>query len=770
MYSKAIFYIFFSLAFVFSANAQDCIFSVSGTVEDPDSEFALIGAEIRIESIDLISVSDVNGNFAFSNLCKGSYVIKVSYVGFQPLEQEITIVSDSIIVLELLPSEVSLPEASVMEKKKDFTNEEVETISTLDQKTSASLDLASRLQNSAGVNVLRTGATSSKPIIHGAYGNRLTLMNHGLAQAGQQWGLDHSPEIDPVSGGGITVVKGVSALQYPGNSLGGIVIIKDAEIQVDSSLHTELKSFYESNGKTYGTGLVLSRGTDIFKWRAQFNYSKSGDKHTPDYLLRNTGSERLNGALQSEIKWAPKWSSSAYLSTFNSSIGILRGAHVGNLTDLENAINSAVPLFTTDTFSYDLESPYQKVNHQLARVKTKFKLNQNQELEAVYGFQFNRRKEFDIRRGERSEIPAMSIEQFSNYLELKHSVTLKKGITLLSGVQLNRVDNTNVPETGILPLIPDYVSREVGIYSLLRKTWNKNQISAGVRLDIEDRNVATISSDLPRRIIRYNDVYQNVSASAGWKRAISENWSLNYNFGLASRNPEVNELYSSGLHQGVSGIEEGDVSLKTEQSVKQTFSISGNVKKRFSLHLLGYYQHLSDYIFLNPTNDVRLTIRGAFPVFEYAQADASIYGADVKMNYDFSEKLSTAWTFSYLVGENLEQNLPLVFMPSNSLSGVITYDKELRGKWKTFKSSLNGRFTFEQNRLEPEQDFLEVPEKYALLGAVISVERSVGSSSLQIYVKSSNLLNTKYRDYLNRQRYFSDDLGRNIVLGINLDF
>jgi iron complex outermembrane receptor protein len=34
----------------------------------------------------------------------------------------------------------------------------------------------------------------------------------------------------------------------------------------------------------------------------------------------------------------------------------------------------------------------------------------------------------------------------------------------------------------------------------------------------------------------------------------------------------------------------------------------------------------------------------------------------------------------------------------------------------------------------------------------------------------SNLLNTNYRDYLNRQRFFADDLGRNFTLQLKLNY
>jgi iron complex outermembrane receptor protein len=41
---------------------------------------------------------------------------------------------------------------------------------------------------------------------------------------------------------------------------------------------------------------------------------------------------------------------------------------------------------------------------------------------------------------------------------------------------------------------------------------------------------------------------------------------------------------------------------------------------------------------------------------------------------------------------------------------------------------------------------------------------------INLSFKISNLLNTSYRNYLNRLRYFSDDLGRNFSLSMSYKF
>jgi len=89
---------------------------------------------------------------------------------------------------------------------------------------------------------------------------------------------------------------------------------------------------------------------------------------------------------------------------------------------------------------------------------------------------------------------------------------------------MNRVDNTNLPETGILPLIPDYISHEYGVFGLVFKSVEKTTIEFGGRYDFENRNVAAISISVPREIIRYEIEYHNLSAMGGVTHEFSKGW------------------------------------------------------------------------------------------------------------------------------------------------------------------------------------------------------------------------------------------------------
>ncbi|KKM72261.1 hypothetical protein LCGC14_1422330, partial [marine sediment metagenome] len=45
-----------------------------------------------------------------------------------------------------------------------------------------------------------------------------------------------------------------------------------------------------------------------------------------------------------------------------------------------------------------------------------------------------------------------------------------------------------------------------------------------------------------------------------------------------------------------------------------------------------------------------------------------------------------------------------------------------------------------------------------------------GKSDLTVGFGITNILNTSYRNYLNRLRYYADDLGRNFTLSLKLNY
>ena len=189
---------------------------------------------------------------------------------------------------------------------------------------------------------------------------------------------------------------------------------------------------------------------------------------------------------------------------------------------------------------------------------------------------------------------------------------------------------------------------------------------------------------------------------------------------------------------------------------------------------------MRDFILVEPTG-VEFTIRGAFPVWSYRQTDAILLGVDASLYNNWSSKVRTDHKFAWVKGTDTETDTPLINIPAANFTNSITYTIP---KWNNFLVSLESQYVFEQTRFpdnivvfSPEQqenvilDINTPPDAYHLLS--LNTEASFtlkNKNDLTVGLTASNLLNTNYRDYLNRQRYFVDDMGRNISLRLIFNY
>jgi len=756
--------------------AQSCEFTLEGHVIDEVSQQPLSFVNVFVEENGEGTITNEEGEFKLDDICPGEYHLVFSHIGCEAVKKHVEVFSDKVIDVLLSHSPTSLGDVVVKGNKDARMNQPSLSVNRQAIEDNTNKNLSALLENETGVHLIKNGSGISKPVVHGLYGNRLSILNNGIVQSGQQWGNDHSPEIDPYAADKIVVLKGASAIEYGGSNFGGVILVEPKPIEREPHVHGQANYIFETNGRGHTYNARLEQYGSRLAWRVNGTLKRYGDRKSANYFLNNTGLSEANLALQLEKSWDNRIFVDFYASTFNTQLGVLRGSHIGNTTDLEQALVKDVPFFTEPNFSYNIDAPKQNVSHHLAKVKGRYLINDNQKVEVVLATQLNDRKEFDIRRGDRSDIPAMSLTQFTFNSELKYTADLNNDWRFKIGNQNIVTDNTNNPETGILPLLPDYFTWRNGSFLTIAKQQNLARFNLGIRYDYEYQNVPTISSTIPREIIRFENNFHNLSALFAAKFNLSDTHTLGLSSGYAMRNPAINERYSNGLHQGVSGIELGDEEIQTEKGFKNTLEYTWLPNANFSLSGLVYHQHFEDFIFLNPQDEVQLTIRGAFPVFKYEQTDANIYGFDVSTQFTLSSSVLGQLKYSYLKGEDVMNSRPLVYMPPNSLFGSLTYRvKQALTVTKNFRledteMDLNYRSVFEQTNITAEQDFAAPPSAYSLLGAKVSTNVIFTRHKIRCFIKGDNLFNVAYRDYLNRQRYFSDDLGVSVTFGLNYKF
>ena len=770
--SKLFLCIIFWFSFL-SLQSQECNLSVKGIAQDAITGQKLPFVNVLLKELSKGTISNEDGSFSFDKLCPGHYHFVFSHIGCDPIQVHLDLYKDSTLQVFLAHHTTSLKGVDVKGNRPKQDQQPVVVISRQTIEDRSNKNLAGLLENQSGIHLIKNGNGIAKPVVQGLYGNRLTILNNGIVQSGQQWGNDHSPEIDPFSADKITVIKGVSALSYSGGSMGSAILIEPSKIGQDPHVHGQIGYLFESNGRGHTMNIRLEKYAPKIAWRLSGSLKKYGDKKAATYFLNNSGTEEGNLSIQLEKSWKDKITLEVYGSTFNTRLGILRGSQIGNLTDLLLAFNRQVPFYTEEEFSYQIQAPKQHVSHHFLKLKTSYYFSDKNSLETIVAAQLNKRKEFDIRRGGRSGIPSLSLAQITLNAESKYTHDFQKNIQLKLGHQTIITDNTNNPETGILPLIPDYSSIQSGVYAIISKKLKKVLLDLGGRYDFTFQNVASISNALPRKIDNYNNNFHGVTGFLSLSYSLSPRQWISLNTGYAMRNPAINELFSRGLHQGVGGIEEGDINLKMEKAIKNTLSYKYLPNEKLSFEALAFAQYFQNYIYLNPEDKVRLTIRGAFPLFSYKQTSALIYGVDLSTTLTFAKSFYSRLNYSFIRGKDTDINAPLVFIPPNSFFGSLSYRMKKRSTTSIIEDiefEVSNRYVFRQNYLNADQDFVAPPPGYNLLGAKISANISSSKVGYRLFVQVENMLNASYRDYLNRQRYFADDLGISFTLGAQVKF
>ena len=752
-------------------SVDSCRYALFGSVLDEHDGQPLPFSNIVVEETQGGAIASEDGSFRLEGFCRGTYTLVFSHIGCGSRRVSVQIPVDSALTLYLEHHAEMLEGITVIAAPK--LSPHVSSSSSLEGvalERLAGQSLAASLSSMAGVETLQTGPTIAKPVIHGLHSSRVLIFNNGLEQEGQEWGTDHAPEIDPFTADRLTVIKGTGAVRYGLGALGGVVLVEPAPLPRESGLGGRLQLVGMTNG---GLGAISGRlqgGSKKwagFGWRVQGTYRIAGDAHAPEYQLTNTGLRENNLSLG--LGWQREaFSLETYYSRFYTELGILRSAHIGNLTDLQAALASGEPQIVED-FSYSIQNPRQQVVHDLFKLRGNWQLGNAGALEAQYGLQRNHRQEFDIRRGDRSDIPALDLELTTHNQEIVFTHRpwwdRWKGSIGLTG-SYNR--NRNVPGTGTKPLIPWYNNLEAGLFWVEKWLQEKYELEFGLRYDHRYLKAKTFDDQQELVITRLN--YQGFTASLGGRYHLTERWTLRLNLGTAIRPPNVSELFSDGLHHAIASIEEGNVDLSPERSAKAVLNLTHENDDRFRLELDGYYQLIDRYIFLQPEPELRLTIRGAFPVFTYRQTDATLAGFDAYVQFRLLSHLFLEGKGSLVRGFDRGADDDLIFLPPPRGELHLKYVLAAAGRVKDLQFDLGVRRSWEQKHFPEGVDFVPPPSAYTLLTAGFSMNYLLGAHPLGIHLRIDNLLDTPYREYLNRLRYYADEAGRNVELRLSYEF
>lgn len=770
-------------------------YSVRGKVTDFHNKSNLAGATIQLGSTE--TKSNEQGVFSM-HVKAGKYVMTVSHPSCESYVETIRVNANLELSISLEHHIDEIEEVHLYSVHKKKGSMVVNTLKTEEIARNTTENLGNILTNISGLSAIKTGTHISKPVIHGLYGSRISVINNGVKMAEQEWGVEHAPNVDVNAFDHIDVIKGASALKYGNEGVSGVVVLEPTVVPKKDTLFGKVALSGISSGRG---GSVNASATKAWEnqWflSANGSFKKLGDIYTPNGTAQNTGAEVRSFNFSLGKRTFLHGFDVSY-SGIQQEFGIFRGSHLGSPEDFYHAITNGGSQYFGD-FSYDIASPRQNVEHHIVKASAYKRFENFGKVNFQYSLQYNRRKEYDIRRGENNTLPSMDLRLITQNVQLTH-VLERNSWKLESGLSGSIQDNYPNPETKARRLIPDYYRYDAGLFSVFQYQLNaKWMFEAGARYDFSrydaykyyDASVwnASYKALFPEFFVSDHDSrvltrpllnFHNFSANIGFNYQPIDALKLKFNASKINRTPNPSELFADGLHHSASIIEEGNLALKQEDIYQ--FNVNAQLAldlfKGFTLELNPYWMTSENFINQIPVG-VQNSNRGVFPIWQYQQIAADIYGVDVDASLAFANQLRWKGQFSTLRGTDRTNDEDLILMMPSNMRNALEYAPKFKNLYIRLENETvwqqknfpvrNFNVDFIENGalVSKEVDYSTPPARYTLfhISAGLDVLKNVN-----LNLKIQNLFNKNYRDYLNRIRFFAPEQGRNAVLTLQFKF
>ncbi len=736
-----------SILFIFSLSVCAQSFQVKGKVVDKEDNDPLGGVNLFIEQLKIGATTNSNGEFEFKNLPQGKYSLKVSYIGHKTVVQNIIIPLEEKLIIALEEGSVDLQEIIVTgnplsSDPKEFSQSAL-AIANLELQLKRGSNLGTTLNYQPGISMRSNGIAAARPVIRGFSNNRILILENGLRMGDlSNTSDDHGVTSDGSTPEKIEIVRGPASLLYGSNALGGVINIITEAIPnyISHGLDGTVNFSRNSVNNELSGSADIHFGFDRFALHGNY-FNRNGKDYTDGNSKIVSNTDQKSDGFQFGFSFIPSFGLAGLsFSNFNNSYGIPYNSSDENAEPIriemkKNEIRFLAERQLLNSFieSMSMKAGYQQYEHS------------------------------EIIRATGEVGTSFGLKTFSADLSFKHQQidSAFQGVFGFWGLK------QNYTVKGEESFTPDADYSSLAFYFFEQIRISKFSLQFGGR--IENNQIKIPASTISDTFFpAENKNYNSVSGSLGIVYNLSEEISFFSNIANAFRAPTIEELSSYAIHEATVTFDIGDRNLKNENNVGLDLGFRLR-KPHHIVELSGYYNAISNYIFRKPTElyydpsakDNRFNKTTGFPVFQYSQSNAIIYGFEVKTQYEFTRYIATTVIFDYVRGEQKfgEENLPQMPPLRFSIEQRYTTDEY----WVGF----NWKLTMEQDQTAPNET---KTKGYGLVDLYAGVKILTGEFIHMINLKIDNLLDQPYKEHLSALKEFAYMPGRNIQLSYKFLF
>ena len=633
---------------------------------------------------------------------------------------------------------------------------------------SSSTNVIDAIARMPGIAQLTTGSGISKPVIRGLGYNRVAVVNDGIRQEGQQWGDEHGIETDAASVNSVEILKGPASLMYGSDAMAGVIVFRSNPILPQGTMKADVETEYQTNNGLFDYSLNFGGNQQGIVWNMRYSekmahaYKNKWDGYVP-------GSQFHERAANALVGLNKQWGfSHLTLGYYHLTPSIIEGERNEETGELEASDD-------WKSKGYAKSTPFQQIHHYKAVVDNSFYVGDGGRLNAVFGYQQNRRQEFE----EPDEAELDFMLHTMNY-DVRYISGDLGGWKISTGVNGMWQQSLNKGEEA---LIPAYKLFDFGIFTTATRTWERWNLSGGLRFDQRRLHSQRDEGEEEERFHDFKKNLNGLSGSIGTTYCVNNNTHIRLNASRGFRAPNLSELGSNGVHEGSLRYEVGSDGLKPEFSWQIDFGMD------YSSHIISaqlslFANHIDNFIFLERmTAAEEKTLHEGneesvgYDGFQYTAGTARLWGGEASVVVHPFRRLHIENTFSYVATRLLHQGddsryLPYTPEPRWTMNVRCDLLRQCRHVAESY-ASIGLECHLKQDHVFTANDTETATPSYTLLNAAAGTDvLRHGKTLFHISFTANNLLNRAYQSHLSRLKYadMNNVTGRRGVFNMGRNF
>ena len=768
-------YLFASIFLIAPSIASGSV-TLQGKVTDKATGEGLPGVEIYFPDLKKGTTTDIDGIYTIENLPVTKALIQVSFIGYKLIAETIDLATTTTKDFMLEEAVMELNEVVVTglskSAEKRRTPTPITTISTAELRALNASNIIDAIASRPGIDQVTTGPGISKPVIRGLGFNRVVVVNDGIRQEGQQWGDEHGIEIDEYGVNRVEILKGPASLAFGSDAMAGVINFLPAPTLPKGKISGSVLANYQTNAGLIGGSADLAGNINDYIWDVRYSGKEShAYQNAYDGYVFNSGfkENNLSGILGVIKSWGY---SNIHFSVYDMTPGIVEGERDSASGKFIKPVaiggEEGEAIATEDDFrSYTPQVPFQKIHHYKAVSNSSFVLG-NGSLKTILGWQQNRRQEY----GEILTPDEYGLYFFLNTVNYDVRYNLpelnKWNISVGANGMYQKSQNK-----GTEFLIPDYHLFDFGIFALARKSFEKLDVSGGLRFDTRQEKADALyldafgeRTDHPDgdSFLQFSDIdaqFQGFSGSIGATYQFSEQVFAKLNLSKGFRTPNIAEISANGVHEGTVNYIIGVPTLKAESSWQWDFALGVN-SHYITAELDLFSNKINNYIYLEKLSRSMGgdSLTDGYATYKYTSGDAHLYGSELSIDVHPApiDWLHFENGFSWVRAVQADQpdstrNLP--FTPAPKLTSELKANVKKIGK-----NLVNGFFMigvdnyFRQDHFYSAYGTETATPGYTLLNVGLGADFVSNNRTLfSLFINANNLTDVAYQNHLSRLKY-----------------